>query len=181
MLELYYNCFTDFCDLNKFEESEIVTYSLHLALAENELEDRIWAELKAELKRPRPKGCTDNFTADAFAILFVQRCCEKHKKHDKRESGLFKDEFRWTEMLCLCNKTYCCYDVTTDNHKSSSKGLNKRVLEHSGAGPLEKYRRVVDQKKYYVNKQNFSNKQSHWWYDQIRKRLFYFYRKRFVK
>ena len=35
MLELYYNFFTRFCDLNKFEELEMDTDSLYLALAEN--------------------------------------------------------------------------------------------------------------------------------------------------
>ena len=41
-------------------------------------------------------------------------------------------------MLCLCSKTYCCYDGTSDKLKFSSKSLNKRVLEQSGDGPLEK-------------------------------------------
>ena len=49
-------------------------------------------------------------------------------------------------MLCLCGKTYCCYDVTSKKFKFSSKGLNKRVLEQSGDGPLEKYRRVLNEK-----------------------------------
>ena len=43
-------------------------------------------------------------------------------------------------MLCLCSKTYCYYDVTSNKLKFSSKDLNKRVLEQSGDGPLEKYR-----------------------------------------
>ena len=49
-------------------------------------------------------------------------------------------------MICLCSKTYCCYDTAKDKLKFSSKGLNKRVLEQSGNGPLEKYRRVLDEK-----------------------------------
>ena len=66
------------------------------------------------------------------------------KKHDKRESGLFKEEFRCTEMLCLCSKLYCCYDSKSDKFKFSSKGLNKRTLEDTGDGPMSKYRRVLD-------------------------------------
>ena len=34
-LELYYNFFTGFCDVNKFEELEMDTDSLYIALAEN--------------------------------------------------------------------------------------------------------------------------------------------------
>ena len=49
-------------------------------------------------------------------------------------------------MSCLCNKTYCCYDVTSNKLKFSSKVLNKRVLEQSGDGPLEKYRKVLKEK-----------------------------------
>ena len=61
-------------------------------------------------------------------ISFLERVVVSIKKHDKREPGLFKEEFRCTEMLCLCSKTYCCYDNKSDKFKFSSKGLNKRVL-----------------------------------------------------
>ena len=47
-LELYYNFFTNFCDVNMFEELEKDTNSLYLALAENEKEDCIRPETKAE-------------------------------------------------------------------------------------------------------------------------------------
>ena len=50
------------------------------------------------------------------------------------------------EMLCLCSKTCFCYDVTFSKLKFSSQVLNKRVLEQSGDGPLEKYRRVLNEK-----------------------------------
>ena len=41
MLELYYNFFTELCDVTKFEELEMDTDSLCLALAEKEPEDCI--------------------------------------------------------------------------------------------------------------------------------------------
>ena len=47
-------------------------------------------------------------------------------------------------MLCLCGKTYCCYDNKSDKMKFISKGLNIRILEESGDGPMEKYRKVLD-------------------------------------
>ena len=143
MLELYYNFFTRFCDVNKFQELEMDTDSLYLALAEKELEDCIRPEMRADRQRLRSKDCVYSFTADAVANFFPRTCCVKYKQHDKREPGFFKEEFRCTEMLCLCSKTYCCYDVTCNKHKFSSKGLNKSVLEKGGDGPLEKYRRVL--------------------------------------
>ena len=48
-------------------------------------------------------------------------------------------------MLCLCRKTYCCYDNKSDKFNFSSKGLNSRVLEDSEDGPMSKYRRVLDE------------------------------------
>ena len=125
MLELYYNFFNKFCDVNKFEELEMETDSLYLALAEKELEDCIRPEMRAEWQRFRSNDCVDSFTADAAADFFPRTCCVKHRQHDKRKLGLFKEEFRCTKMLCLCSKTYCCCDVTPNKHNFSSKGLNK--------------------------------------------------------
>ena len=146
MLELYYDFFTRFCDVNKFEDLEMDTDSLYLALAEKELENCKRLEMRAEWQRLRSNDCVDSFTADAVANFFPRPCCIKHKQHDKREPGLFDEEFRFTETLCLCNKTYCCYDVTSNELKFSSEGFNKRVLEQSGNGPLQKYRRVLNEK-----------------------------------
>ena len=142
MLELYYNFFTRFCDVNEFEEQEKDTDSLYLALAAKKLEDCTRPEMRMEAQRLRSNHCVDSFTADAVANFFRRTFRVKHKQHDKREPGLFKEEFSCTERLCLCTKTYCCKDVTSNKLKFSCKGLNKRVLEQSGGEPLEKYRRV---------------------------------------
>ena len=47
MLELYYNFFDKFCDVNKFEELEMDTDSLYLALAEENLYDCIKPDKRA--------------------------------------------------------------------------------------------------------------------------------------
>ena len=183
MLELYYNFFTRFCDVHKFEELEMDTDSLYLVLAEEELEDWIRHEMRAEWQRLRSNDCVDSFTADAVANFFHRTCCVKHKQHDKREPALFKKEFRCTEMLCLCSKTYCCYDVTSIKLKFSSKCLNKRVLEQSGDGPLEKYRRVLNEKVNVIsNNRGFrTNNHCAATYEQVKKGLSYFYLKRIVE
>ena len=89
MLELYYNFFTRFCDVNKFEELEMDTDSLYLALAEKDLEDCIRPEMRAEWQNMQSNDCVDNFTADAVAKFLPRACCVKHKQHEKREPGLF--------------------------------------------------------------------------------------------
>ena len=48
-------------------------------------------------------------------------------------------------MICLGSKTYFCYDAKTDQYKFSSKCLNKRTLEETGDGPMEKHRRVIEE------------------------------------
>ena len=86
-------------------------------------------------------------------------------------------------MLCLCSKTYCRYEVSSIKPKFSSKGLNKRVLEQSGDGPLEKYRRVLNEKVNVTsNIRGFrTNNHSVATPEQVKKGLSYFYQKRKVK
>ena len=183
MLELHYNFLIKFCDVTKFEVFEMDTDSLYPALAEKELEECIKSEMRAEWQRLRSDDCVDSCTADTVANLFPRTCCVKHKQHVKREPGLFKEEFRCTQMLCLCSKTYCCFDVACSKFKSSNKGLNKRVLEQSGDGPLEKYRRVLNEKVNVTsNNRGFrTNNHSVATYEQVKKGLSYFYPKRIVE
>ena len=126
MLEPYYNFFERFCDVNKFEELEMDTDSLYLAPSEKELYDCIREESKAEWEVKRTEKCKDDFTANTTTNFFPRTCCRKHMKHDKRETGLFKEEFRCTEMLCLCSKTFCCYDSNSNKYKFSSKGFKQK-------------------------------------------------------
>ena len=67
MLQLYYNFFTGFCDVNKFEELEMDTNSLYLALAEKDLEDCIRTEMRAEWQRLRSIDGVDSFPVEAVA------------------------------------------------------------------------------------------------------------------
>ena len=112
------------------------TDSMYVAVAQKELEDCIGFEMRAAWQTFRLIDCVDSFTADDVANFLPRTCCVKHKQHDMRETGLYKEEFRCTELLCLCSKTYCCYDVTPNKHKISSKGLNKRVLEQRTTGKV---------------------------------------------
>ena len=55
MLELYYNFFDKFCDVNKFEELEMDTESLYLALAEEHLYDCIKPDKRAAWEKNEGK------------------------------------------------------------------------------------------------------------------------------
>ena len=100
MLEFYYNIFKKFCNTEKYEELEMDNDSLYLALSEKYLEDNILPEKRNEWEAIRSRDCTDSFTANTTGNFFPRTCCSAHKKHDKREPGLFKEEFRCSEMLC---------------------------------------------------------------------------------
>ena len=122
------------------------TDSLQLALSEENLEGVILPKKGAEWVHLRSKESTDNFTANATDNFFLRTCCNSHEKHDKREPGLFKEEFRCTKKLCLCSKTYCCFDKQANKYKFISKGLKKRTLEDCGdGGPMSKYRKVLEE------------------------------------
>ena len=179
MLELYYNFFKKFCDAEKYEELEKDTDSLYLALSEENLKDIILPEKRNEWEAIRSRDCTNSFTAKATGNFFPRTCCTTHKKHDKREPGLFKEDFMCSEMLCLGSTTYSCYDRKSNKYKFSSKDLNKRTLEDSGDGPMSKNRKVLE---HAVNvastkrgfrrlKHNVAN------YEQTKKGLSYFYPK----
>ena len=103
LLELCYNFFEKFCDTDTYEELAMDTDFLYLALSEENLENVILLEKQADWNHLRSKDCTNNFIANANDNLFPRTCCNVHKKHDKREPGLFKEEFRCAEMLCLCS------------------------------------------------------------------------------
>ena len=96
------------------------TDSLYLALSEKELYDCIRVESKTEWDLMRTEDCKDEFTANATTNIFPRTCCTKHVKHDKREPGLFEEDFRCTEKLCLFSKTNCFYDSNFNKNNFSS-------------------------------------------------------------
>ena len=121
------------------------TDSLYLTLSEENFEDIVLPQKTNEWEAVRSRDCTDSFTANARGNFFPRTCCTAHKKHDKREPGLFEEEFRCSEMFYLCSKIYCCYDQKSNKYKFTSKGVNKRTLEDCGNGPMSKYRKVLEE------------------------------------
>ena len=131
-------------------------------------------------ERLRSKDCSDSFAADTSGNFFPPMCCDEHKKHDKREPGLFREEFKCTEMLYLCSKAYCCYDVVWNKFEFSRKSLNKRVLEQSGGGPWTRTAASWMEKLILRQQTGFrTNNHTFATYEQV-KRLCYFYPKTIV-
>ena len=77
------------------------TDSLYMALAQTSLEDCIKAELKETWNTIQKNDCSNDMSAKSTSSLFPRTCCERHIKHDQREFGLLKEEFRCNEMICV--------------------------------------------------------------------------------
>ena len=69
MLELYYNFFDRFWDVDKFEELEMDTDSLYLALAHENLYECIRPAKKEEWETLREKDCDGSFRADVVLSI----------------------------------------------------------------------------------------------------------------
>ena len=107
MLEPYYIFSKKFCDTDKYEELEMDTDSLYLALSEENLDDVIFPKKQAEWDQYVLQYGLITLLRMQPTVFFPRTFSNVHKKHDKREPVLFKEEFRCAEMLSFCSKTYC--------------------------------------------------------------------------
>ena len=182
-LDLYYDVIDMFCDVRKFEELEMHTVFQYLALSEDDWFDCIRPAKKKVWNSLRSGDCTDELSANSTTKFFPSTCCAKYEEHDRGEPGLVKEELRCTEMICLCSKTYCCYDSQSNNIKFSSKGLDERTLEDIGCGPMSKNRKVLEKViKVTSTERGFRRKQhAVSTYDQTRRGFSYFYPRRNVQ
>ena len=101
-------------------------------------------EQEAFWERLPSSDCDDSFAADALRESPPRICWENNEKHDGREPGFSKEEFRCSEMLFHGSKTYCGYEFSSNKLKFIRKGLNERILEQSGDESPERYGNVVD-------------------------------------
>ena len=96
------------------------TDSLYLALAEENLYDCIQPNKRAAWGKKRGKMTAETLSEQMQNLISSLERVALGIKNMIREPGLFKEEFKCTEMLCLCSKTYCCYDNKSDKFKFSS-------------------------------------------------------------
>ena len=92
MLGLYFISFDKYCDVNIFKELEMDTDSIYLALIHDNLYECFRPSKKSRVGSSEGTRFDDSFKADAVRNFFPRICCDKDKKHDKREPGLFKEE-----------------------------------------------------------------------------------------
>ena len=76
---------------NNFEEIEIDTDRLYLALAQNNTPDCIKQNVVKVWAFIRSKECTDQIKTHSFGNFSPRNCCFIHAQFHKREPGLLKE------------------------------------------------------------------------------------------
>ena len=77
------------------------TDSLYLALSEENLEDVFFPKNETNGTGYILKIALITLLRMQQNFFFLRTCCNANKKHDKREPGLFKEEFR-LQKVCAC-------------------------------------------------------------------------------
>ena len=127
MLELCYNFFKKFCDTDKYEELEMDTDSLYLALSEENLEDVILPEKRAEWDQLRSRNCIDNFTADATDKFFPRTCCNS-TRNMIRESRVSSGKSLDVQKCCASVAKH--FVVLINRLLSTSLAARDSIKEH---------------------------------------------------
>ena len=153
------------------------TDSIYLGLSGMELRDVIAPEHLAEYDRQTKGNCRPGELARG-EIAFPRVCCAEHAAYDKRQPGLFNNEYKGRNYIGLNSKTYVCQSPTDDT-KFSCKGLQKDKVRDE---VYSRYERVLTTKQSSgARNMGFRQKEgSVWTYSQYRKGLSYYYGKRIV-
>ena len=129
MLEFYYDFIDYYVERKDFEMLEMDTDSAYLALS-GELSDIIKPHLKEDFLENEWKW-------------FGRNDSPANKLIDRRTPGLFKQEFKGSQMICLTSKAYYILGENGDKNKFSCKGVNKSNNQID----INVYKNVLDSKK----------------------------------
>ena len=110
MLSFYYDFVDRFIDRSNYQYCSMDTDSAYMALS-GPFDTLIIPERQEEFEEVKHQWLPRVDT-------------EENVRYDRREPGLFKEEWRGDGIVALCSKTYYCFGGKKD--KLSCKGLNKR-------------------------------------------------------
>ena len=194
MLEFHYDLIDKFIPRHKYQLCEMDTDSLYLAISAKDILEIIKPELKEQFFWeynewfPSEVCClheaefvAQKLSNPTWKVDPKLKCCEARKKFDRRQPGLFKEEYRGIGIVALCSKTYYCFgDQTTGQvDKHSCKGLNKQRNNLTKDAYLEVLR--TQKSGGGVNKSFRTDGKHIYTYQQQRQSLSFFYPKRLVQ
>ena len=193
LLEFYYSFLDYYFSREDFMLMCCDTDSMYVAWSAEDIESLVLPERKDEYMRmvygscsfstATPPSSSNTSCGDVIRVkpeagfFLTRNCCERDRKWDAREPGLWKTEAVGTEMLCLSSKTYLLIkDGVAD--KMSCKGANKSAVTNA----VETFRSVIDEKKSHSieNRGIRSINQKIVTYHQQRNAFHYMYIKRTV-
>ena len=116
MLEFYYDFLDKYVDRRHSELIHMDTDSMYMALSEENLDDVIRPELMDYYQKH-----------DKAKFLSTS-------KYHNRTPGLFKDEFKGTQMIALTSKCYYA-----ENSKMKAKFSCKGISKRQNSMPWERY------------------------------------------
>ena len=179
MLEFRYDFLGRIMRPRSFRAIEMDTDSFYMALTENDLYECFNEVAKSQMQENaklyhEQENC---YLPNAQLNFLTRSCCKEHGAMDKRTPGLFKIEWKGTEMICLNSKTYCAFDENNRKMKMALKGSNKNLVS-----PLERFKSVLFNKVPYegTNKGFRYYRGNVFTYKQNKMSITYFYYKRFV-
>jgi hypothetical protein len=127
MLQFYYHCLAKYIDSSDFQLVEMDTDSMYMGLSAESFEVLIKSEMRAEWEEEKLDWFPDNSTPERAA-------------YTRRTPGLFKQEWKGDEMVCLTKKSYYCHG-TKDKNKMAAKGIQGR--NNADILTLEKYKEAL--------------------------------------
>lgn len=180
MLSFYFDFLLKFVGMEKFEMAEMDTDSCYFGLGATTLREAIKPEMLSIFDQSISNNCRDNFRGDNFNVVwFPRECCSRHSKHDLRTPGLMKLEFKGTQIISLCSKSYVAINKKDNvmDFKYSLKGVNNQFVDPSHA-----FKSVLSTQKPVkaVNRGIRPFKNSIYSYIQPKQAFNYFYCKRLV-
>ena len=113
MLELYFNFFDKYCNVTKFEDLEMDTDSLYLALSERELYAYVRPALKQEWDSLRCGDSTVDFIANSTTIFFLELDALSIRNAINENLVSLKKNSSAQELF-LCSKTYYSFDFQSN-------------------------------------------------------------------
>ena len=126
-MELYYNFFKKFCDTDKYEDLEMDTESLYLALSEEKLEDVIFLEKQAEWDKLPSKDCTESFTANSTGT-FPPELAVMSTRNMIRESHVSSKKSLDVQECCVPVAKH--FVVMINRLKGTSLAAKDPIKEH---------------------------------------------------
>lgn len=144
MLSFYYDFMDSYIDRNDFEYLEVDTDSAYFALSGTCIRDIIKPEIKSIYEQNIYGNCRYDFLPRIGdnGVWFPRECCAAHQRHDQREPGLMKVEFKATSMINLNSKSYVAKSADSGKVKYSLKGVNNYFVD-----PSDLFQEVLNEKK----------------------------------